>query len=55
MYEKNIALLKPTLKIHVQISKSNFHDFLQELIETATLLPFQNPIDSKLINFQNPR
>lgn len=54
MYEKNIGLLKSTLKIHVQISKSNFHNFLQELIETATLLLFQNPIDSKLINFQNP-
>lgn len=54
MYQTNIGVLKSTLKIHVQISKSSFHDFLQELIETASLLPFQNPIDSKLINFQNP-
>lgn len=54
MYKKNVGLLKSTIKVHVQISRSNFHDFPQELIETATLLPFQNPIDSKLINFQNP-
>lgn len=37
MYQTNIGVLKSTLKIHVQISKSSFHDFLQELIETASL------------------